>query len=144
MNRKVAVWPPRLNGGVRSRHMTKNDARALLISSLVWIVLYCVTLYSVSWLLRHDLSRLYSAIPSSLGYFVPGFLVTYLAKRKTLFLGIVIGTGGSAVWLLHSGLYAALGRHRHYVMLTFLGNILMAVAGAYVARRWFSVRHIRA
>lgn len=124
--------------------MTKNDTRALLVGSLVWVALYIATSYSVSWLLRHDLSILYSAIPSSLEYLVPGYLVTYLAKRRTLFLGFVIGTGGSVVWLLRTGFYADLGRLGLYVMLRVLGNILLAVIGAYVAGRSFSDRRVRA
>ena len=124
--------------------MTMNDTRALLSGSLVWVALYFATNYSVYWLLNHDLSVFYSAIPSSLEYFVPGLLVAYLAKRKTLFLGFVIGLGGSVVWLLHTGFYADLGRLGLFVVARVSGNILLAVAGAYVAGRMFSERHIRA
>lgn len=124
--------------------MTMNDIRALLSGSLVWVALYFSTNYSVYWLLGHDLPVLYSAIPSSLEYFVPGFLVAYLAKRKTLFLGFVIGLGGSVVWLLHTGFYADLGHIGLFVALRVSGNILLAVAGAYIGGRMFSERHIRA
>lgn len=132
------------SSNVRSQNMTMNDKRALLSGSLVWVALYFATSYSVHWLLSHDLPVLYSAIPSSLEYFVPGFLVAYLAKRKALFLGFVIGLGGSVVWLLHTGFYADLGRLGLYVTLSVFGNVLLAVTGAYVAGRWFSARHSQA
>lgn len=112
-----------------------NKTRALLIGSLVWVALYIVTIYSVYWLLRNDLSLLYSAIPSSLEYLVPGFVVAYLAKEKTYVLAVLIGVGGSVAWLLHTGFYADLGRLGQYAALRVLGNLLLALAGAYIAVR---------
>lgn len=121
-----------------------NNTRALLIGSLVWVALYIVTTYSVYWLLRNDLSVYYSAIPSSLEYLVPGFIVTYLAKQKTYALAFLVGMGGSIAWLLHTGFYADLGRLGQFVTLRILGNILLALAGAYIAVRVIKARLVRA
>lgn len=121
-----------------------NETRVLLIGSLVWVALYIMTTYSVYWLLSNDLSVFYSAIPSSLEYLVPGFIVTYLAKKKTYALAFLISLGGSVVWLLHTGFYADLGRLGNFVTLRILGNILLAIAGAYIAVRLNRARFVRA
>lgn len=112
-----------------------NNIRALLIGSLVWVVLYFASTYAVYWLLRNDLSVLYSAIPSSLEYLIPGFIVAYLTKNKTYVLAFLIGVGGSIAWLLHTGFYADLGRFGQFMALRILGNILLVLVGAYIAVR---------
>jgi hypothetical protein len=121
-----------------------NKTRALLIGSLVWVALYAVTTYSVYWLLRNDLSVFYSVIPSSLEYLVPGFVVAYLAKEKTYVLAVLIGVGGSIAWLLHTGFYTDPGRLGQFAALRILGNILLALVGAYIAVRVNRARLVRA
>lgn len=112
--------------------MTKRDTYAFLLALLIWVVFYVVTVYSVYWLLQNDLSRFYSAIPSSLGYVMSGFAVARVAKRRMAFYGAVVGAIGSIVWLLHSGLYASPNLYRAATVAT---NILLSTAGALLAGR---------
>jgi hypothetical protein len=112
--------------------MTKSDLYAFILSLLVWAAFYAVTLYSVSWLLNNEISRFYSAVPSSMGYVMSGFTVAYVAMRRMVFYGAVVGVIGSTIWLLHSGLYASPGLYHGVVIAT---NILLSTSGAFLVMR---------
>lgn len=112
------------------------EPKVLISVVLLWFCLYAVTSEIVFLLLTNDQSLIWSAVPSTLLYLIPGYVLGRYVKSRWFYYALGLAILGRTFWFLHSQIIFLEKLPFGRFLLGYVNDIVFATIGAWVGFRF--------